>query len=81
MSGQIKIAESGQARHPAILGATTDIAAASAPDFRKVVEALPAAVYVTDAEGRITYYNEAAAKLWGHRPSLGDGQCCGSWGV
>jgi PAS domain S-box-containing protein len=79
MSGQIKIAESGQARHPAILGATTDIAAASAPDFRKVVEALPAAVYVTDAEGRITYYNEAAAKLWGHRPPLGDSQWCGSW--
>ncbi|HEU4825542.1 MAG TPA: PAS domain S-box protein [Dongiaceae bacterium] len=79
MSGQIKIAESGQARHPAILGATTDIATASAPDFRKVVEALPAAVYVTDAEGRITYYNEAAAKLWGHRPPLGDSQWCGSW--
>ena len=30
--------------------------------------ALPAAVYMTDAAGRITYYNEAAAHLWGCRP-------------
>ncbi len=40
---------------------------------------LPVAVYVTDAEGRITFYNEAAADLWGHRPELGTSQWCGSW--
>jgi PAS domain S-box-containing protein len=46
---------------------------------RQVLDALAAAVYVTDAEGRITYYNEAAAALWGHRPALGQAQWCGSW--
>ena len=39
--------------------------------FRELVDALPAAVYTTDAEGRITYFNDAAASLWRHRPELG----------
>src|SRR5512147_3209576 len=41
--------------------------------------ALPAAVYTTDAAGRITYYNDTAAELWGHRPPLGTSEWCGSW--
>lgn len=47
--------------------------------FRKLVDALPAAIYTADASGRITYYNEAAVELWGHRPVLGESQWCGSW--
>ena len=46
--------------------------------FREVLEALPAAVYVTDAEGRILFYNQAASALWGQRPPIGS-QWCGSW--
>jgi PAS domain-containing protein len=37
---------------------------------RAVLDTLPAAVYVTDANGRLIYYNKAAAVLWGHRPDL-----------
>jgi PAS domain S-box-containing protein len=47
--------------------------------FRALVDALPAAVYTTDAEGRITYFNEPAAALWGCRPELGKSEWCGSW--
>lgn len=47
--------------------------------FRDLLSALPAAIYTTDAAGRITYYNEAAAALWGHRPALGSSEWCGSW--
>ena len=47
--------------------------------FRELVNALPAAVYTTDPCGRITYYNEAAAALWGCRPDLGNSDWCGSW--
>jgi PAS domain S-box-containing protein len=47
--------------------------------FREVLEALPAAVYITDRNGTIIYYNEAAAALWGHRPELGRSEWCGSW--
>ena len=47
--------------------------------FRELLDALPAAVYTTDAAGRVTYYNDAAATLWGHRPPLGSSEWCGSW--
>src|ERR1051325_7362516 len=47
--------------------------------FRALVDAIPAAIYTTDDAGRITYYNEAAAQLWGHRPDLGRSEWCGSW--
>jgi PAS domain S-box-containing protein len=46
-----------------------------------LLDALPVAVYMTDAEGRITYYNEAAAELWGQRPTLGSSEWCGSWKI
>ena len=36
------------------------------------------ALYTTDAEGRLTYFNEAAVALWGRRPGLGE-LWCGSW--
>lgn len=45
----------------------------------ELLHALPAAVYTTDAEGYITFYNEAAAALWGCRPRLNTDQWCGSW--
>src|SRR3954454_10643803 len=40
---------------------------------------MAAALYVTDANGWLTYYNEAAAVLWGRRPVLGQDRWCGSW--
>ena len=47
--------------------------------FRELLNALPTAVYTTDAEGRLTYFNEAAADMWGLRPQLGTSEYCGSW--
>ena len=49
------------------------------PPDRALLDALGVAVYVTDVAGRITYFNEAAAALWGCRPVLGDARFCGSW--
>jgi PAS domain S-box-containing protein len=46
---------------------------------RDVIQLIPAAIYMTDAKGRITFYNEDAAKLWGCRPELGDSKFCGVW--
>jgi PAS domain S-box-containing protein len=45
----------------------------------ELLQALPAAVYTTDAAGHITFFNEAAAELWGCRPELGKSEFCGSW--
>jgi PAS domain S-box-containing protein len=44
-----------------------------------ILQSLPAAIYTTDPEGRITFYNEAAAELWGVRPEIHRSQFCGSW--
>jgi PAS domain-containing protein len=45
---------------------------------REVIEALPAALYMTDAEGRITFYKEAGSVLWGCHPEVGDSKFSGS---
>jgi PAS domain S-box-containing protein len=43
--------------------------------YRDLLNALPAAIYTTDAEGRITFYNEAAVAFAGRRPELGELWC------
>lgn len=48
-------------------------------DCAALLQALPNAVYTTDATGLITYYNEAAVELWGCRPEVGSSAWCGSW--
>lgn len=40
-----------------------------------LLAAIPAAIYTTDAEGTITYFNEAAVELAGRRPAAGDKWC------
>ena len=47
--------------------------------YRAVIEALPAAVYTTDAEGRITMYNQAAVELSGRVPTIGSDSWCVTW--
>lgn len=46
---------------------------------RALIDALPTAVYTTDAEGCVTYFNDAAAAIWGRRPKLRASVFCGSW--
>ena len=47
--------------------------------YRELLEALPAAIYTTDADGRITFYNQAAVDLSGSRPELGSDKWCVTW--
>src|SRR5262245_26780267 len=49
--------------------------------YRELIQGLPAAVYTTDARGRITLYNEAAVALWGRDPEVGKDMWCGSWKI
>ena len=51
------------------------------PSRNEVFGKVGAAIYTTDAEGWLTYYNEAAAELWGYRPELGKTRWCGSWRI
>lgn len=51
----------------------------SADEMHQLLEALPAAVYTTDAKGRITFFNRAAVELSGRTPALGTDEWCVSW--
>jgi PAS domain S-box-containing protein len=51
------------------------------PLARRLLGLLPVAVYTCDGEGRITFYNQQAASLWGREPRIGDSdeRFCGSF--
>jgi PAS domain S-box-containing protein len=46
--------------------------------MRNLLEALPAAVYTTDPNGRITFYNKACVEMAGRTPQIGD-EWCVTW--
>jgi PAS domain S-box-containing protein len=48
-------------------------------NYRDILEDLPAAIYTTDAAGRITYFNKACLDFSGRTPSLGDDLWCVTW--
>jgi PAS domain S-box-containing protein len=43
--------------------------------FKDMIDALPAAVYTTDAEGRITHFNPACVEFGGRTPQVGEHWC------
>ncbi len=47
--------------------------------FREMIDALPAAIYTTDAQGRLTHFNPAAVEFSGRVPELGTDQWCVSF--
>jgi PAS domain S-box-containing protein len=47
--------------------------------LQDLLAAVPAAIYTTDAEGRITYFNDAAVDLAGRTPTLGSDEWCVTW--
>ncbi len=47
--------------------------------FRRMIDALPAAVYTTDAEGRLTHFNPAAVECSGRIPELGTDRWSVGW--
>jgi PAS domain S-box-containing protein len=47
--------------------------------LQELITAIPAAIYTTDAEGRITYFNQAAVELAGRTPTIGSDEWCVTW--
>jgi PAS domain S-box-containing protein len=68
---------SGLARLFGALVRPSAVSEAAIDPYRAFLEALAVAVYTTDADGRITYFNEAAVEFWGRRPQIGE-EWCGS---
>ncbi|HEY7978940.1 MAG TPA: PAS domain-containing protein [Rhizomicrobium sp.] len=47
--------------------------------IRQIFDALPIAIYTTDAKGLLTFYNRAAAELAGRKPEIGKDEWCVTW--
>ncbi len=54
----------------------TEAVRATEAQLRAMIDALPAAVYATDAEGLLTHYNPATLELSGRTPQLGIDRWC-----
>ncbi len=50
-------------------------------NYKQLIEGLNAAVYTTDADGKIVLYNKKAAELWGREPEIGKEFWCGSYKI
>jgi len=47
--------------------------------FHAVLNDIPAAIYVADMEGTITYFNDACVEAVGRQPEAGVDKWCVSW--
>jgi PAS domain S-box-containing protein len=47
--------------------------------LQELFSSIPAAIYTTDADGKVTYYNDAAVALAGRTPTLGSDEWCVTW--
>jgi PAS domain S-box-containing protein len=63
----------------ALLTSSNERLRAQEESFRRLLGALPAAIYTTDKAGHITYCNHAAVELWGTRPHLGRDKWSNLW--
>jgi PAS domain S-box-containing protein len=56
-------------------------ALSTSSDWRIVLDELPVPIYVTDAAGAVTYWNEACIELAGRVPQLGHDRWCVTWKI
>lgn len=59
----------------AVASTTSDQTGSHEKQFRDLLQALPAAIYTTDADGRITFFNQACIEFAGRTPKIGDMWC------
>jgi PAS domain S-box-containing protein len=81
MTEMLEAASTIRPVQPSQVASATDDDAAGVhvrPRTDDILRAVGIALYLTDADGRIVFYNDAAAELWGRRPDPGE-LWCGSW--
>ena len=49
--------------------------------FHQALDRIPAALYVADAEGTVTYFNKACVTLAGRTPEVGRDKWCVTWRI
>lgn len=58
---------------------STVTAIAAGDEYRADLDELPVPVYVTDADGAVTYWNRACVDFAGREPQLGQDRWCVTW--
>jgi PAS domain S-box-containing protein len=64
-----------------IVDSAVDAIQRSPKAFHAALDDLPAAVYVTDTEGTVTYYNRACITFAGRTPEVGRDRWCVTWRI
>lgn len=54
-------------------------AVANGNGFAAVLDQIPVPIYITDADGRVTYWNRACIDFAGREPQLGSDRWCVTW--
>eukprot|EP01118_Nematostelium_gracile_P019272 TRINITY_DN8885_c0_g1_i1.p1 TRINITY_DN8885_c0_g1~~TRINITY_DN8885_c0_g1_i1.p1 ORF type:complete len:663 (+),score=83.77 TRINITY_DN8885_c0_g1_i1:1859-3847(+) len=49
--------------------------------YQSLIEDSPLAIYTSDQDGRLTYFNPAAVQLWGRAPVMGEDFWSGPWRI
>jgi PAS domain S-box-containing protein len=62
-----------------IVEAAADAIRSEPAGFNAVLDAIPAAIYVTDRDGTLTYFNAACVELAGRTPEGGADKWCVTW--
>lgn len=62
-----------------ILERALSVALAGEQALRGALDELPAAIYLTDADGVVTYFNPACIDFTGRRPEVGKDRWCVTW--
>jgi len=62
-----------------VLTRASGAALAGEAALREALDQLPAAIYVTDADGVVTYFNPACIDFTGRRPEIGADRWCVTW--
>jgi PAS domain S-box-containing protein len=81
-TGGSKIISSEQAAAGApeqIIGRAVSVLRARGADAQQALDAIDAPIYVTDAEGRITFFNQACIPFAGRTPVIGEDRWCVTW--
>jgi PAS domain S-box-containing protein len=47
--------------------------------LQELISAVPAAIYTTNAEGEVNYFNQATMELTGRAPTIGKSEWCTTW--
>lgn len=63
------------------VGTSNDSSPTSSPEFKRLMEKIPAGAYTCDPDGLITCYNQQSVAVWGREPKLRDhvDRFCGSF--